>query len=59
MSSTRARYLSGIFSIWGTDMPVFLYEDYTYNEEDPEEGLFRGSFLVCVSPDPSYLIAVY
>jgi hypothetical protein len=33
----------------GTQMPVFLYEDYKYNPEDPEEGLFRGAFLVCVS----------
>ena len=35
-------------------MPTFLYEDYTYNPEDPEEGLFRGSFLVCVSSDVSH-----
>ena len=35
-------------------MPVFLYEGYAYNPEDPEEGLFRGAFLVCVSPDRFY-----
>jgi hypothetical protein len=51
LSRTRAAFLSGTFTIWGSDMPVFLYEDYTYNQEDPEEGLFRGPFLVCVSPD--------
>jgi len=42
-------FISGVFPIWGTDMPVFLYEDYIYNDEDPEEGLFQGAFLVCVS----------
>lgn len=51
LSRTRAMFLSGEFPIWGSDMPVFLYEDYAYNQEDPEEGLFRGAFLVCVSPD--------
>ena len=43
-------FISGVFAIWGTNMPVFLYENYIYNDEDPEEGLFRGAFLVCVSP---------
>jgi hypothetical protein len=33
-------------------MPVFLYDDYVYNPEDPEEGLFQGPFLVCVSTYP-------
>ena len=50
MFSVRAGFLSGIYPISGFDMPVFLYEDYTYDPEDPEEGLFRGAFLVCVSP---------
>lgn len=36
----RATFLSSIFTIWGADMPVFLYIDYTYNQGDPEEGLF-------------------
>jgi hypothetical protein len=36
--------------IAGFQMPVFLYKDYTYNPEDPKESLFRGTFLVCVSP---------
>jgi hypothetical protein len=58
MSSARAGYISGIFPVWGIDMPVFLYEDYKYNPEDPEEGLFRGAFLVCVSPDIFYYFIV-
>jgi hypothetical protein len=60
MFSTRAAYISGILTIWGVDMPVFLYEDYTYNPKDPKEGLFRGPFLVCVSRDMFYYsIAMY
>lgn len=30
-------------------MPVILYEGYQYDPADPENGLFRSSFLVCVS----------
>ena len=30
-------------------MPVFVYEDYMYDREDPDEGLFRIFILVCVS----------
>lgn len=41
---------TGILKIWGTDMPVFLYDDYMYNPDDPEDGLFKGPFLVCISP---------
>ena len=48
MSSARAVFHAGIKQICGTDMPVFLYDDYTYNPEDPENGLFQGPFLVCV-----------
>jgi hypothetical protein len=60
MSSMRAAYISGVIAIWGVDMPVFLYQDYMYNPEDPEEGLFRGPFLVCVSQDILYYsIATY
>jgi hypothetical protein len=48
--STRAAFSNGNMKICGTDMPVFLYDNYRYNPEDPEEGLFQGPFLVCVSP---------
>jgi hypothetical protein len=49
ISSVRAAFNNSVLTIWGTDMPVFLYDDYTYNPDNPEEGLFRGQFLVCVS----------
>ena len=49
MSSMRAAFLSGQKQIWGCDMALFLFEDYTYDPEDPKKGLFWGQFLVCVS----------
>jgi hypothetical protein len=54
MSSMRAAFNNGNMKIRGFDMPVFLYDDYAYNPEDPEEGLFQGPFLVCVSAIPLY-----
>jgi len=48
----RATYNRGNMKIWGTDMPVFLYDNYMYNPKDPEAGLFKGPFLVCVRPYP-------
>lgn len=50
ISSTMDAFNTGDLKMWGVDMPTFLYNDYTYNPEDPEEGLFQGPFLVCVSP---------
>jgi hypothetical protein len=49
ISSTRDAFNTGVLQIRGSDMPTFLYDDYAYNPNDPEEGLFRGPFLVCVS----------
>jgi len=49
--SVRAAFNDGVLKIWGEYMPVFLYNDYTYNPDDPEEGLFQGAFLVCVLID--------
>jgi len=40
---------TGYNRIMGYDMPLFLYCEYKYDPEDPEKGLFRSSFLVCVS----------
>jgi hypothetical protein len=33
----------------GFHMPVFLYFEYKCDPDDPDEGLFRSAFLVCVS----------
>ncbi len=35
--------------IVGYNMPVFLYDEYEYDPKDPDKGLFRSGFLVCVS----------
>ena len=45
----RHAFNNGDLQIRGVDMPTFLYKDYNYNPDDPEEGLFQGPFLVCVS----------
>ncbi|KAI0269694.1 hypothetical protein BGY98DRAFT_937693 [Russula aff. rugulosa BPL654] len=41
----RAGYLSGTLMITSTEMPLFLYENYMYKPDDPEEGLFQGTYL--------------
>jgi hypothetical protein len=33
----------------GYSMPLFLYYEYEYDPSDPDDGLFRSAFLVCVS----------
>ena len=33
----------------GYKMPVFLYNKYKYDPEDPDKGLFQSMYLVCVS----------
>ena len=35
----------------GDQWPIFLYADYTYDAEDPWNGLLRSALLVSVSPD--------
>ena len=34
----------------GDQWPIFLYADYTYDAEDPWNGLLRSAVLVSVSP---------
>jgi hypothetical protein len=56
----RDTFNTGVLQIRGVDMPTFLYEDYNYNLDDPEDGLFKGPFLVCVSTYQVYLhIAIF
>ena len=51
-----AAFNAGDLNIQGTDIPIFLYGDYTYNPDKPEEGLFQRAFFVCVS---SHLLSIY
>jgi len=39
----------------GDQWPIFLYADYTYDPEDPWNGLLRSGLLVSVSPDDAFI----
>ena len=32
----------------GDQWPIFLYQGYRYDPEDPWNGLFRSNLLICV-----------
>ena len=46
---TRDKLRSGELAVSGDQWPVFLYAGYTYDPEDPWNGLLRSNLLVCVS----------
>ncbi|KAN0128660.1 hypothetical protein V8E53_013479 [Lactarius tabidus] len=46
--------LTGKLKITAAKMPVILYEEYQYDPADPEKGLFRSSFLICVFVDIAF-----
>ena len=46
---TRAKLTNGEIQVVGDQWPIFLYADYTYNVEDPWNGLLRSGLLVSVS----------
>lgn len=45
---TREKLKSGEIIVSGDHWPIFLYEDYVYDDEDPWKGLLRSSLLVKV-----------
>ena len=45
----RTRLANGEIQVAGDQWPVFLYADYTYDPEDPWNGLLRSALLVSVS----------
>ena len=40
---------SGEMAVTGDQWPIFLYHGYTYDPDDPWNGLFRSAILVLVS----------
>lgn len=46
---TKEKLRSGELVISGDQWPIFLYAGYTYDAEDPWNGLLRSTILVCVS----------
>lgn len=46
---TKDKLRSGELHIRGDQWPIFIYAGYTYDGEDPWNGLLRSPLLVCVS----------
>ena len=47
--STHTKLANGELQVSGDQWPIFLYADYTYDSEDPWNGLLRSGLLVSVS----------
>jgi hypothetical protein len=47
--SVKEQLRSGELTTTGDEWPMFLYHGYTYDPEDPWNGLFRSSLLITVS----------
>jgi hypothetical protein len=45
----KAKLKSGEILVTGDQWPIFLYAGYSYDPEDPWNGLLRSSLLVSVS----------
>ena len=48
-NSVKGRLVGGQIQVSGDQWPVFLYANYTYDAEDPWNGLLRSGLLVSVS----------
>ena len=51
VSRTRTKLANGEIQVAGDHWPIFLYANYTYDSEDPWNGLLRSGLLVSVSCD--------
>lgn len=61
-SRTKDKLRNGELAVSGDQWPIFLYNGYTYDSEDPWNGLLRSSLLVSVSVYPviqSKIFTVY
>ena len=45
---TRNKLVNGQIQVAGDQWPVFLYANYSYDPEDPWNGLLQSGLLVCV-----------
>ena len=46
---TKTKLMNGQIQVAGDQWPVFLYANYTYDPEDPWNGLLRNGLLVSMS----------
>lgn len=51
--SVKQGLRSGELAVSGDQWPLFLFAGYKFNPEDPWDGLFRSTLLVCVRYIPS------
>jgi hypothetical protein len=49
VSSIKAKLRSGEIAVSGDQWPLFVYAGYSYDHEDPWNGLLRSGLLVSVS----------
>jgi hypothetical protein len=49
---TKEKLRSGEMAVSGDQWPIFLYHGYSYDPDDPWNGLFRSSLLIYVSRPP-------
>jgi hypothetical protein len=49
---------NGTLVVSGDQWPIFLYQGYRYDEEDPWNGLFRSRLLVLASTSPASVIVL-
>jgi hypothetical protein len=48
LGSIKEQLWNGELSVAGDHWPIFLYHGYSYDKEDPWNGLFRSAILVKV-----------
>ena len=53
---TRKGLRNGDITVSGESWPIFLYEEHTFNPENPWEGLLQGRLLVTVSRNALMLV---
>ena len=58
-SRTKAKLRNSQLRVAGDLWPIFLYADYSYDTEDPWNGLLRSSLLVSVGSIHSFCFASY
>ena len=49
LSRVKEKLRTGDILIPGDQWPIFLYNEYSYDPEDPWNGLFQSALLVLVS----------
>jgi len=54
-SRIRAKLANSEIQVAGDQWPIFLYANYTYDSEDPWNGLLHSSLLVAVSLDNTFI----